>query len=325
MYHTHFALKEEPFGISPDSRFFYETEQHREALATLYYGIQQRRGFGLLIGHTGVGKTSVLFRLRDMVSNQAETAYLPYPYFDREILLEAVMLSFGLSPAPSPAQNYWLFHQYLQQVHAGGKTCVVIFDEAQVFNSDTLEAIRLLSNFETGSDKLLQIVLSGQLGLADTLAQSRCEQLRQRVNVVARLEPLSDFEVPRYMAHRLASAGSSAGIFTSDALRAIASASCGIPRNVNTICFNALTLAFAMGRHRVGKAEVAEVLQDLDLGGDVPAYALEELPHPGASVQGPNELMKAARGAMRLRELTTSFRQAVIGALLVVMATGTLS
>jgi general secretion pathway protein A len=325
MYHAHFALAEEPFGISPDGRFFYETEQHREALATLYYGIQQRRGFGALIGHAGLGKTSVLFRLREVLRNQAETAYLPHPYFDRETLLEAVMFSFGLSPLPSVAQNYWLFHQYLLEVHASGKTCVVIFDEAQAFNADTLEGIRLLSNFETGSEKLVQIVLSGQPGLAETLAQSKCEQLRQRVNVVARLEPLSDIEVSLYMAHRLATAGCSASIFASEAVRTIASASGGVPRNVNTICFNALTLAYAVGRPRVGKDEVAEVLQDLDLDCDLPAYQIDDLPVPVATVEDPKDRTKAAGGAFRLQELTTSFRHAVFGAVLVLVAAGRLS
>lgn len=141
----------------------------------------------------------------------------------------------------------------------------VVLDEAQDLNRDTLEAIRMLSNFETPAEKLVQIVLAGQPRLADTLKQPDCEQIRQRLNVIARLAPLSRHEVQDYIAHRLKTTGTSASLFAPDALQAIASASGGVPRNVNIICFNSLTLAYALSRPRVGREEVAEVLRDLDL------------------------------------------------------------
>jgi len=265
MYHAHFALKEEPFDVSPDHRFYMQTEQHREALATLYYCIRQHRGFALLVGRAGLGKTSVLVQLLRMLEGRAETAYLPHPYFDRSNVLESILLSLGLEPVGSLARDHRLFYNYLMATHNAGRTCVVVFDEAQDLNQETLETIRMLSNFETSSGKLVQFVLAGQPRLAETLRQPECEQFRQRLNVVARLQPLTRHEVHEYVAHRLTSAGSSAALFSPEALEDIAAASEGVPRNINTICFNSLTLAYALGNRQVGRAEVAEALRDLDL------------------------------------------------------------
>jgi len=265
MYHTHFGLREEPFGVTPDRCFFYPTPQHREAVATLFYAIQQRRGFALLVGRAGLGKTTVLFTLVQMLKGKAQIAYLANPYYDRATVLDSILASLGLEPAASPAANHKLFYQYLLKTHGAGKTVVVVFDEAQDLNRDTLEAIRMLSNFETPSGKLVQIVLAGQPRLAETLKQPDCEQIRQRFSAIARLEPLASREIHDYMVHRLQTAGGSIGLFTPGAIDMLASASGGVPRNVNTICFNSLTLAYALDKHQVGPDEVAEVLRDLDL------------------------------------------------------------
>jgi general secretion pathway protein A len=265
MYHTHFGLMEEPFGASPDPHFFFRSEQHHEVVATLFYAIQQRRGFAMLVGSAGLGKTSALFALVQSLRDKAEVVYLPNPYYDRTTILEAILGALGMEPVASAAGNHRLFYEYLVKTHYTGKTCVVVLDEAQDLNRDTLEAIRMLSNFETPSEKLVQIILAGQPRLAETLKQPDCEQIRQRLSAVARLTPLSRSEVYDYMAHRLKIATGSTGLFTRDALEAIASASAGVPRNVNTICFNSLTLAYALNKRQVGSAEVAEVLRDLDL------------------------------------------------------------
>lgn len=265
MYHTHFGLMEEPFGVSPDPRFFFRTEQHHEVVATLMYAIQQRRGFAMVVGRAGLGKTSVLFTLVQSLKDRAQIAYLPNPYYDRATILEAILGALGLEPVASATGNHRLFYEYLMETHRGGKTCVVVLDEAQDLNRDTLEAIRMLSNFETPTEKLVQIVLAGQPRLAETLKQPDCEQIRQRLNAVAHLNPLSRDEVLDYMSHRLKIAGGYTGLFARDALEAIVAASGGVPRNVNTICFNSLTLAYALKKPQVGGAEVAEVVRDLDL------------------------------------------------------------
>jgi general secretion pathway protein A len=274
MYHAHFALQEEPFGVSPDARFFFETERHREARATLCYAIRQRRGFALLVARAGLGKTSVLVQLLQLLEGQAEIAFLPHPYFDRATVLESILVALGLDATASSSQNHRLFYEYLTKSHKIGKTCVLVFDEAQELSRDTLDAIRMLSNFETPTEKLVQIVLAGQPRLAEMLKQPECEQIRQRLTAIARLEPLSGSEVHDYVAHRLKMAGTSTNLFAPDALNAIAAASGGVPRNVNTICFNSLTLAYALKHRQVGREVVAEVLRDLDLSlNDPPALA----------------------------------------------------
>src|SRR5580704_13616601 len=273
MYHSHFALEQEPFGVTPDCRFFYQTEQHMEALATLYYAIEQRRGFALLVGRAGLGKTSILVHLIQLLKGKAEVAFLPQSYFDQSTVLDSILVSLGLPAAPSPAQSHRVFYEYLTKLHLSGKTCVIMFDEAQGFKHDTLEAIRMLSNFETPSEKLVQIVLSGQPQLAEALRQPDCEQLRQRLNVVARLEPLGTKEVSEYIVHRLKTAGGSPRLFAPKALDDIAAASGGVLRNVNTICFNALTIAYALGHRSVGTGEVAEAVRDLDLAANLTPIA----------------------------------------------------
>ena len=268
MYHAHFALREEPFGVSPDGRFFYQTEQHREALATLFYAIRQRRGFALLVGGPGLGKTSVLVQLMEMLQGTAEVAYLPHPYFDRSTVLDSILLALGLQAGASLAHSHRIFYEYLTRLRGGGKTCVVILDEAQDLSHDTLEAVRMLSNFETPTEKLLQIVLSGQPRLAETLAKRQCEQLRQRLNAVARLQPVASPEIHQYIVHRLRRAGGADEIFAPDALGAVAAASGGVLRKVNTICFNTLTIAFALNHGRASVADVREALHDLELPGE---------------------------------------------------------
>jgi type II secretory pathway predicted ATPase ExeA len=313
MYHAHFALREEPFGVSPDPRFFFQTDQHREALATLYYAILQRRGFAVLVGQPGLGKTSVLVQLLELLKGKAESAYLPHPYFDRATVLESILASLGLDATSSAAQNHRRFYEYLVEVQRSAKTCVIVFDEAQELNRDTLEAIRMLSNFETPTGKLVQIVLSGQPRLGETLKGTDCEQIRQRLNAVGRLSPLGRNEVQDYIAHRLRTAGASVNLFDSAAIEAITVNSGGVPRNVNTICFNALTLAYSSNRHRVSRKDVEEVMRDLDL-----SCHIVSAPAAVAAVPVPTGEQTVA-----FSEHNFSLRPAVIAATVALLAAGT--
>ena len=263
MYHRDFGLREEPFGVSPDPRYFFRSSQHVEAVASLYYAITQRRGFAALIAEPGLGKTSVIVSLLEKLNNQAKVAFLVQPCFDGPSALDAVLVSLGIDPQGSMLTRYRQLEIFLRRLEQEGRTCVVILDEAQNLSAEALESVRMLSNFETTSHKLIQCVLVGQPSLATLLCQPDSEQIRQRIGIIARLEPLSAGDVSTYISHRLRVAGAERNPFSTGAMHAVAENSRGVPRMVNSICFNALTLAFATGTTSVTEREIAEVVQDL--------------------------------------------------------------
>ena len=273
MYCQHFGFREDPFGVSPDDRFFFAGSQHAEASAALYYAIAQRRGFAVLIAPPGLGKSTVLVNLTARIASEARVAFFVHPRFESASVLGSVLLAMGLEPEPDAVRRHRQLYAFLLDLLGRSKTCVVVFDEAQNLTAESLETIRMLSNFETPSQKLIQFVLAGQPGLANLLRAPECEQTLQRVNIVARLQPLSATEIEQYIAHRLKVAGAPCNPFSASAVRAIATATKGVPRIVNTICFNALTLAFAVGKRTVDAADIAEVLKDLSLGEPRPASA----------------------------------------------------
>ena len=262
MYCAHFGFAREAFGVSPDSSFYFASSQHAEASASLYYAVSQRRGFAVLIGAPGLGKTSVLVQLAEDIAAEARVAFFVHPEFEGGAVLQSVLLAMGLEPEPDPVRSHRQLHAFLLDLQRAGKTCVVIFDEAQHLDAKSLETIRMLSNFETPRQKLIQFVLAGQPALAELLRLPECEQILQRINIVAHLEPLGPLQVEQYIAHRVAHAGAVRNPFLSEAVRAIAAASKGVPRNINTLCFNALNLAFADGKAHVDAACVAEVVRD---------------------------------------------------------------
>jgi general secretion pathway protein A len=262
MYCPYFGFAEEAFGVCPDARFFFSSSQHAEASASLYYAVSQRRGFAVLIGAPGLGKTSILVHLAESIAAQARVAFFVHPEFEGGAVLESVLLAMGLEPEIDPVRRHRQLHAFLLGLQREGKTCVVIFDEAQHLNAESLETIRMLSNFETPRQKLVQFILAGQPALGDLLRAPECEQILQRVNIIAHLEPLGAEEVGQYIAHRTQSAGAIRNPFSPEAIRAIAAASKGVPRNINTLCFNALTLAFADEKKCVDAACVAEVVKD---------------------------------------------------------------
>lgn len=266
MYCPHFGFREEPFGVSPDVRFLLSTPKHAEAMASLYYVIAQRRGFAVLFGSPGLGKTSLLVNLAERIAPQARVAFFVRPEFENRSVMQSVLLAMDIEPAPDAARQSLQFREFLLDLNRQGRTCVVIVDEAQHLDPVSLEALRMLSNFETTRHKLVQFVLAGQPGLSRLLRAPECEQIMQRINVIARLEPLDETEVPRYIEHRLKAVGAENNPFSRQVMRAIAAASKGVPREINTICFNALTLAFAEGEKKIDEAFIAEVVNDRSLG-----------------------------------------------------------
>lgn len=267
MFLDHFGLQEQPFGVTPDPHFLYLSPSHMEALASLFYGVQTQRGFMALIAKPGMGKTTLLFHLLERLRGSARTAFLFQTHSDsREFLRSLVAdLGFGEQDDDLVRMNRKLNEILISEVRTG-RNVVVVIDEAQNLPDSVLEAIRMLSNFEIPGRKLMQIVLAGQPQLADRLAGRNMVQLRQRISVLSRLKPFSASETVDYVDHRLRVAGHRGKpLFTPDALAIIHSRADGIPRNINNLCFNASTLAFANGQKVIDAPMLNEVLEDLDM------------------------------------------------------------
>lgn len=267
MYRHYFGTSLEPFGVSPDPKFFFPSPMHAEASASLYYSIAERRGFALLVGHPGLGKTSVLVNLATRLSGEAKVAFLVHPSLDGDSVLDSLLFAMGLDPHPDPVRRLQQFYSFLLDLAKQGKTAVAIIDEAQNLSYRALEAIRMLSNFETPTKKLIQFILAGQPGIEGMLAAPECEQIVQRISSVVRLNPLSRLEVGKYIGHRLSVAGVEKSPFSAQALDAIFELSGGVPRNINKICFNALTLAFADGKKLVDSTLIRQANSEAELIG----------------------------------------------------------
>src|ERR1700727_1799188 len=246
MYKSFFKLQHNPFGTSPDPRFLYMMPHTREALACLEDGISSRKGFTVLTGEVGTGKTTLLRRaLGSFSGKRISTAFVFNPRLDVLDFLEFVMTDFGIVPQTRTKSgmllqlNRWLIERFRVE-----ETCVVVVDEAQNLSWDLLEEIRLLTNLETSSEKLLQIVLSGQPELEEKLRHPSVRQLRQRVALWCRTQALTENQTHAYVAERLRIAGASWPLFSDEALELIHRYSRGIPRLINLLCEHSLIVAF---------------------------------------------------------------------------------
>ena len=267
MFLDFYQMREQPFGVTPDPRFLFLGESHREALASLFYGIEADRGFMALIARPGLGKTTLTFQLLEKLQRTARTVFLFQTQCTSRELFHYVLSDLGVNAS---GMDIVTMHDKLNEILArerlAGRRFVLAIDEAQNLDSSVLETIRLLSNFETSRAKLLQILLIGQPQLAYKLADPTLVQLEQRIAVFARLQPFSPEDTVRYIAHRLQVAGcGGSSLFTPGALQIIADRSQGIPRNINSFCFSALSIGCALGRKRIDAEIMREVLADLDV------------------------------------------------------------
>ena len=290
MFLKFYGLREQPFGVTPDPRFLYLSPGHREALASLYYGIDSGRGFMAMVAKPGTGKTTLLFHLLEKFRNNARTAFIFQTQCSSREFLRFLLAEVGCDTAGLDfVRMHEEFSKLLLQEARAGKRFIIVVDEAQNLDPSVLETIRLLSDFETPRAKLLQIILSGQPELADKLASRGLAQLKQRISLLTALEPLSVEESTNFINHRLRIAGyAGAPLFTAEAMRAIAHFTEGIPRNLSNLCFNALSLGCALGERRIGVPIVEEVIADLDitkrvseLGSDHGLHFTSSRPHPG--------------------------------------------
>ena len=263
-----YKLREQPFGMTPDPRFLYLSATHQEALASLLYGVSTERGFIALIAKPGMGKTTLLFRGLEQLGKTAKTVFLFQTISTPLDFLRALLTDLGLDAAGGDLIELQAkLNEVLLEQSRSGKRLILVIDEAQNLDGSVFELVRMLSNFETSQDKLMQIILSGQPQLADKLASASLEQLRQRVSIIAQLKPFSVEDTRLYVQHRLRVAGYKVEtpLFTDSALTLIATLSEGIPRNINNLCFNALSLGCALRRRTIDTDIVVEVLGDLDL------------------------------------------------------------
>ena len=264
----HFNLREQPFGVTPDPRYLYPGPAHSEALSSVLYGVQSGLGFMVLTARPGMGKTTIIHEALRKIRDEKETVFLFQRIGSALELIRAILIDVGVEDTQgSLLELQSKLNTFLVETSASGKSLVVIIDEAQDLDDSVLEFLRMLSNFETASAKLMQIILSGQPQLGDKLKSDRLLQLRQRVSIFAHLDALSSDEVKSYVQHRLSVAGlnAKAQLFTDSALELIARFSEGIPRNINNICLNALSIGCALGRHSIDADVVLEVVADLGI------------------------------------------------------------
>ncbi|MGA7238553.1 MAG: AAA family ATPase [Bryobacteraceae bacterium] len=265
MYTEFYGLAKKPFNMTPDPAFLFLTAQHREALAGLSYAILERKGFLVLSGMAGSGKTTLLaWILERLPCDRVQSSVVLNPLLTREEFLELAMLDFGLTDIPSSkAQRLWMLQKFLLQAKKEGRVSVLIVDEAHKLSVELMEEIRLLGNLEYGDEKLIQILLIGQSELDDLMNRPELFQLKQRVSVRLAIGPLSVDSVEKYIQHRWMIAGGSAPPFDAEAIASIRTCSKGIPRLINSLCDNALTLAFTDQAKSVGAAHVEMAARDL--------------------------------------------------------------
>jgi general secretion pathway protein A len=266
MYEEYFGLTRKPFEITPDPAFLYASPQHKEALASLLYGVREGKGLLVLTGEVGTGKTLLIRCLLEMLGPETVTAYVFNPRMSVMEFFQAVAHEFDLK---GDFFNKIAFltrlNEFLLEVAGRGEKALLIVDEAQNLSLPILEEIRLLMNLETSEQKLLQVILAGQPEFHRIINFSCMRQFRQRISLRAHLSPLTEKQTKAYIDKRLEVAGlDGGGLFTKRAISLIHRYSRGIPRLINVICDNSLLTAYAMDERRVHSSIVKEVIEDLE-------------------------------------------------------------
>jgi len=299
MYKEFFCLRANPFNVNPDPRYLFLTRHTEEALACLTYGIQSRKGFVLLTGEVGTGKTTLINKLLEWLRlQQVATAFIFNSRMNVPQFLDYMMADFGI-PCDSKSKSQILqrLYNWLLDRYRAGETAVLIVDEAQNLTDEVLEEIRMLTNLETFTEKLLQIVLVGQPELEAKLKQPQLRQLRQRLTLRAKTHPLTIEETKAYVQQRLRIAGSDGRqIFDPEALVAIHKYSAGIPRVVNLLCEHCLVSAFVDQKATITAQIVDAVAGDFDLSDNTASGAMTTAPVTSAPTNGEKfDLVEALR------------------------------
>lgn len=268
MYEQFYGLREKPFALAPDPEFLYLGKHHRRALTLLDYALSNGIGFALVTGRVGCGKTTVIRSLLARTPQQFTVGLISNTHRAFDTLLPWVARAIGMKDiAATESALYEDFVKYLMKEYAAGRRVVLIIDEAQNLDMDSLEELRVLSNVNTGKDLLLQTVLIGQPELRDTLAHPQLSQFAQRIAIQYHMEALSREETRAYVRHRVAVAGGVETLFSAEAVELIHLRTVGVPRLINQVCDTALVYGFADQRPSIEVEIVTQVLDDRRAGG----------------------------------------------------------
>ncbi len=314
MYRYFYGINDFPFGACPDPRFLYKMPHVQEALACLQYGIASRKGFVVMTGEVGTGKTTLLKTvLSSFTERRISTAFVFNPRLDVLDFLEFVLADFGIPPGPrtKPGMpqtksgmlmqlNRWLIDRF-----RNGELCAIVVDEAQNLSWELLEEIRLLTNLETSSEKLVQIILSGQPELEEKLRDPSVRQLRQRISLWCRTRPLSNEETKAYIARRLRIAGATQAVLTPEAVQRVYHYSKGIPRLINLICEHAMISAYVEQIKPIPPRIIDSVSLELDLDKQpfvISPLAMSGFPENSMSDAMPGTIHPVADSAESLKD-----------------------
>jgi general secretion pathway protein A len=267
MYRKFYGFQERPFEITPDPKFVYLSEIHQEALARLQYAVQEGKGFSVITGEAGTGKTTLVHMLLSKLDGRVRTSYIFNPILDRADFLNYICDDLGITSdgMKSRGQSLTALHNFLLDCFTRDEKVFLIIDEAQSLDPELLQEVRLLTNLETSKKKLLHVILLGQPELSQILAEQRFRPLKQRITVRYHLRPLRLKETKEYIQYRLKRARSiNLSIFDHGAIREIYRYSKGIPRLINIVCDNALLSGFSLGETRIGKNLVRDIIMDLE-------------------------------------------------------------
>jgi general secretion pathway protein A len=267
MYEKFYNVRTNPFALTPDPEYLFLSEEQREAIASLMYAVLARRGFSVLIGDAGTGKTTLLRALmRSVPDSRAIFSVVVNPTLNPAEFLRTCVADFGIQVGAGGKDRVLAkLHHFLVQVHNQNKVAVLIVDEAQRLSTELLEEVRLLTNFETDKEKLIQVILAGQDELADILDQYHLRQLKQRISTRLHIRPLTADAAAAYIRHRWSRCSSALPPFDAGAIAAIAHVSGGIPRLINAVCENAMIFGFAQEQRVIDSTIIAAVAADLHL------------------------------------------------------------
>jgi len=315
MYNSYFGFAESPFNVTPDPRFFYSNPVYQEAFAALRYGIEAKKGFIVITGEVGTGKTTLLRKLMRNLSDTIHSVFIFNTLLSFPELLQLILHDLGLAPEqPNKVTMLQELNDYLIKQLKQGHVVSVLIDEAQNLSDEALEGLRLLSNLETDQEKLLQIVLMGQPELKAKLDRPGLRQLKQRVAFQCRLAPLKAEEVGPYIEFRLRAVDyAGKDLFQSDAVQQIAFYSQGIPRLINIICDNALLIAYAGSQKVISADIVKEVGRDLRLGAELQVNDAESIPPVPVSNQEPATALPEAPNSVPWLKLERHIGAGVLG------------